>query len=279
MAAFAGWVPGVDTNSTLDDLRAAALTAQKQIEGILSAQVLKAVIEAQDEALLTPLRTAVANRTMAGNAVFAAYQQRKAGTDVYKYEVDRMRRSYMENYYAAMDSLLEVVTHLTEEDPIGQLWQQSRYAHLLEGCRITSPQDFDLTYNIDASCLFFFRTLPIQKEVVDTCLGTYYDKAADNSRVLSMLNLCLCKKVVATALRRFDILECPATVRNLFDESKVGGQRKDERLQADLLADRLDNEADCLIDTIETLLSTDNTLDVSSTSAFNQPDDNIIMMP
>jgi len=279
LADFAGYAPGIDTNYTLDDLKAAALTTRKQMEAILSKDVLEAVIDSQDQALTVPLKTAVANRTMAGNAVFAAYQQRKAGTDVYKYEMEQMRRSYMENYYNAMDSLLDIICHLVDEDPIATAWHASPYGQLLGQCRITSPMQFDMTYNIDGSALFFFRTLPIQKEVTDSCLGTYYDKAQDNSRVTGMLNLALCKKVVATALRRFDILECPATVRNLFDDSKVSGQRKDERQQADLLADRLDGEADALIDTIDTLLTADTTPDISSYSAFNREDDNIVMMP
>ncbi len=279
MAAFSGYAPGIDTNYTLDDLKAAGLSTQKQVESVISADVLAAIVDCTEESLLTPLRTAVANRTMVNNAIFAAYQQRKAGTDVYKYEVEQMRRSYMENYYNAMDSLLVVLAHLAPEDPISEAWQSSRYYALLESVRIKSAADFDAIYNIDDSYLFFFRTLSVQKEVIDTNLGSYYDKASDNERAVSLLNLVLCKKVVAIALRRFDILECPATVRNLFDDSTVSGQRKDERQQADLLADRLDSEAAELLDLVDTLMTSESQTDVSSYSAFNRPDDNIVMMP
>ncbi len=170
MAAFSGWAPGIDTNCTLDDLRAAGLSTQKQVEGILSHSVLEAVIDSGDEALLTPLRTAVANRTLANNAVFNAHQKRVAGTDVYKYEVEQMRRSYIENYYNAMDSLLTVLTHLREDDAIGSIWRKTRYYALISSCRLQTPDDFDSIYNIDGSCLFFFRTLPIQREVLAASL-------------------------------------------------------------------------------------------------------------
>lgn len=279
MAAFSGWAPGIDTNCTLDDLRAAGLSTQKQVEGILSHSVLETVIDSGDEALLTPLRTAVANRTLANNAVFNAHQKRVAGTDVYKYEVEQMRRSYIENYYNAMDSLLTVLTHLGDDNPIGTVWRQTRYYALISSCRLQTPDDFDSVYNIDGSCLFFFRTLPIQREVLAASLGVYYDKADGNERATAMLDLCLAKRVVATAVRRFDILECPATVRNLFDDSKVSGQRKDERQQADALADRLDSEAAGMLDLVDTLLAADTNADVSSYSAFNREEDNIIMMP
>lgn len=285
LAHFSGYAPGVDASTTLDDLQAAANSAFKRIKGVLTEAVFNLVMESEDELLKTPLRLAVANMTLHAQLVFDAVNRRKNDVDVYKYELEGMKRSYMENYYNAVDTLITAIAGYSPEDDdtgkaaIATAWAGSRYGRLLGNCPVKSADDFDTIYNIDGSQLFFFRTLAIQKELYDARLEPYFEKVSGNDRVTDMLRLVLCKKVVATALRRFDILECPATVRNLFDDSTVTGLRKDEREQATALANLLDSEADNLLDTIDTLLSADEGIDNSSWSAYNQPDDVIVMMP
>ena len=281
LAALSGYAPGVDTSLTLDDMQAACNAACKRIKAILTTQVFDLVLKEKDnESICEPLRMAVANMTLQTQLVFDAVNRRKNDVDVYKYELEAMKRSYMENYYAAMDTLITAIGSLDSNHDISRAWQSSRYQQLIEACPIKSADDFDTIYAIDASQLFFFRTLSIQKELMDTRLAAYFEQLKEDSgRIRAMLRLVLCKKVVATALRRFDILECPATIRNLFDDSAVSGQRKDERQQAQTLADLLNSEADQLLDTIDTLLNADAGLDISSMSAYNRQDDNIVMMP
>lgn len=275
------YAPGVDGVSSLSDLEASARSARKRVAAVITAAVYDAVVASADEDLLDALRMAMANMTLQVQMTFDSINRRKNGTDVYKYELDGMRRSYMENYYNAMDSLISTVLD-SDAAAVKEAWEGSRYATLLGGCPIKSAGEFDSIYNIDNSCLFFFRTLPIQKEVMDSRLGVYFSKVAgldEKERLGSMLRLALAKKVVAIALRRFDILECPATIRNLFDESRVSGQRKDEREGAVSLANLLDGEVESLISDIDVLISADSNIDISSMSAYNRPEDNIIMMP
>lgn len=280
MAELARYAPGADGVTTLDDLEAAARSARKRITTIITATVYTGIIgNRQDNEMLEALRSAMANMTLSAQLAFDAVNRRKNEVDVYKYELDAMRRAYTENYYNAMDTLLTLLTGTDETGAIGQAWRQTRWYGLISQCPVKTADEFDTVYPIDGSSLFFFRTLPIQKELIDARLGTYFDRAGDNERTGRMLRLALCKKVVATALRRFDILEFPATIRNLFDEQVTSGQRKDERDSAHSLADLLDSEAEALIGDLDALLSADTNLDVSSWSAFNQPDDNIIMMP
>jgi len=280
LAAFTGYAPGVDTSLSLNDMQAAFNTACKRIQSVLTVPVFNVVVGMTDEdSIIEPLRIATANMTLNIQLVFDAVNRRKNDVDVYKYELEAMKRSYTENYYAAIDTLLTAIMQATADSELGKAWKDSRYQKLIESCRIRTADDFDAIYPIDGSQLFFFRTLPIQKEVIDSRMEPYFEKSADNDRVVDMLHLVLAKKVVAIALRRFDILECPATIRNLFDDSTVSGQRKDEREQAQALADQLDQESDQLLETIDTLLTADIHLDVSSMSAYNTPEDNIVMMP
>lgn len=309
MATLAQYAPAVDTNLSLGDLKAAFGSSWKQLTALVPDDVLDAIADGDDDNLKTALRMALANRTLSNHAIFSAYHQRKAGTDVYKYEVEQMQRAYMENYFSAMDTLLTTLTALavadsgtedttpadsgTEESTpadngttpdIGHLFSQCRWYQMASTVRVKTAEQFDMIYPIDLSYLFFFRTLPLQKEVADGRIGSYYDRIKalerdDKERLLALADLALVKKTVAKALRRFDILEFPPTIRNLFDENHANRNGKDESERAISLADMLDGEADALISDLDTLLESESSLDVSSMSAYNEPDDKIIMMP
>lgn len=299
MATLAQYAPAVDTNLSLGDLKAAFGSSWKQLTALVPDDVLDAIADGDDDNLKTALQTALANRTLSNHAIFSAYHQRKAGTDVYKYEVEQMQRAYMENYFSAMDTLLTALTALASAESgtedtssadngttpdIGHLFSQCRWYQMASTVRIRTAEQFDMIYPIDLSYLFFFRTLPLQKEVASGRIGSYYGRIEalerdDKDAILSMADMALVKKTVAKALRRFDILEFPPTIRNLFDESHANRNGKDESERAISLADMLDGEADALISDLDTLLESENGLDVSSTSAYNLPDDKIIMMP
>lgn len=321
MGNLAQYAPVTETNLALTDLKAAFASSWKQLTALIPDAVLTSIADGSDDTMKDALRMALANRIMANNAIFSAYTNRKAGTDVYKYEVEGMKRSWMENYFSAMDTLLsELIKQANEvtvaengtEDTaaaengteevttaesgteevvdaesgttqnVGELFRESRYYLLAKSCHIRTAEQFDTIYPIDLSYLFFFRTLPLQAEVVSGRIGSYYSRIEtldEKEKLTAMLDLALAKKTVSKALRRFDILEFPPTIRNLFDESHANRNGKDEAERAISLADMLDGEADTLISDIDTLLESGTTLDMSSMSAYNQPDDKIIMMP
>lgn len=311
MGNLAQYAPVTETNLALTDLKAAFASSWKQLTALIPDAVLTSIAEGSDDTMKDALRMALANRIMANNAIFSAYTNRKAGTDVYKYEVEGMKRSWMENYFSAMDTLLSeliqqanevtVAENGTEEvtaaesgteevvdaesgttQNVGELFRESRYYLLAKSCHIRTAEQFDTIYPIDLSYLFFFRTLPLQAEVVSGRIGSYYSRIEtldEKEKLTAMLDLALAKKTVSKALRRFDILEFPPTIRNLFDESHANRNGKDEAERAISLADMLDGEADTLISDIDTLLESGTTIDMSSMSAYNRPDDKIIMMP
>ena len=283
--SFSKYAPGVETNMDLNDLLSSGITARKRIETIITAEVFDAIISSSDETLTEPLRSAVANMTMASQLIFDSINRRKNHVDVYKYEVEGMKRAYMDNYYNAMDSVIQrlMSTEVTSENTSSPaaLWRKSRYYKIIDSCKIKTTEAFDSIYPIDLSYFFFFRILPLQKETLDERLSAYYDRltSENRERVEPILTLALLKKTVAKSLRRFDILEFPPTIRNLFDDSHASRTGKDEHDAALALADRLDLEAEELISNADTLLSTDASVDFCSNSAYNNPDDNIIMLP
>lgn len=280
-STFSLYAPGVETNMDLNDLRSSGLTARKRIETIISRAVFDELLkEKEDSPLMEALRAAMANMTMANQIIFDSVNRRKSEVNVYKYELEAMKRSYMENYCNAIDTLVQLLSEPTEGE-IAELWRKTPYYPILERCEIKTMDQMDSIYPIDASYLYFFRTIPLQKETLDEVMSIYFDKLTDDNRerIRPILLLALVKKTIAKSLRRFDILEFPSTIRNLFDDSHAARSGKDESSAIFALADRLDREAEELLSNADTLLSSETVSDFCSNSAYNQPDDNIIMLP
>ena len=285
-STFSRYAPGVETNMNLDDLQSSGLTARKRVEATIGPSVLHAIMnENEDSSLIEALRFAMANMTMATQLIFDSINRRKNDVNVYKYELEAMRRSYMENYCNALDTIVQLLmdAEIRENDTTSPaaLWRKTRYFSILADCEIRTMADFDMVYPIDGSYLFFFRTVPLQRETLDEMLSAYFSKLTDDNsrRIRPLLLLALVKKTLAKALRRFDILEFPPTIRNLFDDSHASRSGKDEHDAALSLADRLDREADELLANTDTLLATEPASDFCSPSAYNSPDDKIILLP
>lgn len=280
-STFSLYAPGVETNMDLNDLRSSGLTARKRIEIIISRAVFDELLkEEENSPLMEALRAAMANMTMATQIIFDSVNRRKSEVNVYKYELEAMKRSYMENYCNAIDTLVQLLSEPTEGD-IAELWRKTPYYPILERCEIKTMDQMDSIYPIDASYLYFFRTIPLQKETLDEVMSIYFEKLTDDNRerIRPILLLALVKKTIAKSLRRFDILEFPSTIRNLFDDSHAARSGKDESSAIFALADRLDREAEELLSNADTLLSSEAVSDFCSNSAYNNPDDNIIMLP
>jgi len=280
-STFSLYAPGVETNMDLNDLRSSGLTARKRIETVISRAVFDELLkEKEDSPLMEALRAAMANMTMANQIIFDSVNRRKSEVNVYKYELEAMKRSYMENYCNAIDTLVQLLSEPTEGD-IAELWRKTPYFPILERCEIKTMDQMDSIYPIDASYLYFFRTIPLQKETLDEVMSIYFEKLTDDNRerIRPILLLALVKKTIAKSLRRFDILEFPSTIRNLFDDSHAARSGKDESSAIFALADRLDREAEELLSNADTLLSSESVSDFCSNSAYNHPDDNIIMLP
>ena len=280
-STFSLYAPGVETNMDLNDLRSSGLTARKRIEIIISRAVFDELLkEKENSPLMEALRAAMANMTMATQIIFDSVNRRKGEVNVYKYELEAMKRSYMENYCNAIDTLVQLLSEPTEGE-IAELWRKTPYYPILERCEIKTMDQMDSIYPIDASYLYFFRTVPLQKETLDEVMSIYFEKLTDDNRerIRPILLLALVKKTIAKSLRRFDILEFPSTIRNLFDDSHAARSGKDESSAIFALADRLDREAEELLSNADTLLSSETVSDFCSNSAYNNPDDNIIMLP
>lgn len=272
IADFRSFAPYVESNVTFEELNSSALSAKKQIIIILSKAVYEEVCKTEEDETKAALKSAMANLTLAKQMVFDVIKRRKDDIDIYKHEQESMRRAYQDNYFNAMDTLIQLLTEGSES------WKKTRYYKLLETLRIRTADEFDTLYPIDQSYLFFFRTVPLQQEALDDGLRGYFDRAQDKEETTNMLLRCLAKQTVAIALRRFDVIEFPPTIRSLFDDSTASRSGKDEQQRMLDLASQLNNEVQNALADIDLILNSSSGGSVDTETSFNRPDDKIYLM-
>lgn len=272
---FRKYVPSVESNVTFSELNSSATSARKQIIVVLSPGVYDKVLQDTGEKHAA-LLSAMGNLTLAKQLIFDVINRRKSQIEVYKYELEAMRRSYIENYYNGMDTLIQLLDSDTRKE---NEWKESRYYKLLDTLKIKDTESFDFLYPIDLSYLFFFRIIPLQKEVLDEGMKGYFDRASANEDAVNMLLRALSKMTVAIALRRFDILEFPSTIRNLFEDSKANRSGKDEQNRMLSLSEQLATEVQSLLKDVDLMLSNSDSDTIDTESSYNTLDDKIILMP
>lgn len=272
IADFRSFAPYVESNVTFEELNSSALSAKKQIIIILSKAVYEEVCKTEEDETKAALKSAMANLTLAKQMVFDVIKRRKDDIDIYKHEQESMRRAYQDNYFNAMDTLIQLLTEGSES------WKKTRYYKLLETLRIRTADEFDTLYPIDQSYLFFFRTVPLQQEALDDGLRGYFDRAQDKEETTNMLLRCLAKQTVAIALRRFDIIEFPPTIRSLFDDSTASRSGKDEQQRMLDLASQLSYEVQNALADIDLIINSSSGGSVDTETSFNRPDDKIYLM-
>lgn len=272
---FRKCAPGVNANLGFDELNASAESARKQILKVISVTMWTKIILDKDSDLCALLKNALANLTMYKDLVFQIVGSRNSGSqvEVYKHEVENMQRSYIDNYYSAMDSLLELI----ESDAD---FQNTATYSRRSTLRIKNAEELDNYYPIDQSYLFYARTTSFQREILVERLSDYYDQSdANEGRFTEKLNVILAKMIIAKALRVFDVIELPVTLRSLYKESKALRNGTSESAIVMQMADALDQQALDALKNIDLLLedhSDDGSVDTET--SFNEPCDKIYLL-
>ena len=273
VAQFHLYSPYAESNMNFKDLASSAMSAIKQVQSVISPDIYKKIAAGEDNDEKDALRSAVANLTLAKQLIFNVLSLRKSDVDIYKNEQEQMRRAYRDNYYNAMDTLLQLLD--SDEE-----WKKTKTYKALENLKLKTTYEFDASYPIDNSFLYFFRCVPIQQEALDDYVSGYYERLPEKDQTnRRKLDRCLAKITVALSLRRFDILEFPSTIRNLFEDSKVmrNGTQEQERMFT--LSDDLMSQAFERLKNIDLSLSGNTDVDIVTETSFNRPDDKIYLMP
>jgi len=275
VAEFRKFVPGISANIEFSELNSSAISARKQIRNIITSDLWDQIKVQTDDARHY-LCNAFGNLIMHKSLIFDIISKRTAeSVDIYKQEYESMRRQYIDNYYNAMDSLIQ---ELTENGTYSEKWKETHDYKLLSELKIQGTSEFNSYYGIDMSYLFFFRTIPLQREILIDGLGDLFTAVAIRDDLTSKLKLALSHLVVALALSRFDIIELPSSIRSLFDDQKTTRSGSDEQNRVLRLSEDLRNNAKSIISAVELAISEPDESNLVTDTTFNESDDKIYLM-
>lgn len=281
MAAMRQVVPGLESNLTFADLNASALTARKRVTDLIGGTLYESIVKNKqtNTDMFEAMRTAIANYVARQHLVFDTITRRKDNIDVYKYELEEMERAYMDNYFSSMDTLMHLLSSGQNSD-----WSDTRLAKNLKSLPIQDAGRFDDLYPIDMSYLFFFRTVPLQREIFEENLSGLYGKVnampePERPILTNRLDRITARWTVALAMSRFDITEFPAVIKNLFSDSKAArsGQTVQQRLLQ--MAEELTAQCKSDLEALQMRLDADVSGNVITRTSFNEPDDKIFLAP
>lgn len=280
VAEFRKCAPGINAHISFDELTSSAVSAKKRISDMITIEIwdgISATPESDESAIKTSLKIAYANLTMHHAIVFNIVSLRLSGkADVYKSELEAMKRQYIDNYFNAMDSLIKDLSQSTQYK---DLWQETEHHKMIDGLQLKTTAQFNNFYGIDMSYLFFFRSVSLQRELlIEEGMNTIYERAADKADLVEKLHFALSKLIIALALVRFDIIELPPTIRSLFDEQKSTRAGADEATRAQLLASQLRESAMASISAIEVALSEPAVGGYTSNTALNREEDKVFLI-
>jgi len=148
--------------------------------------------------------------------------ERNAGKSLYKYQEDQQRAIYHDTANAEIGQLL---TLLDSDTDTFTDWATTTLYTTRQAQIIKSHTEFGKYYFIDESAYFFSRIVFLMKEVTDDkitpIIGTYGDLDTETDAVIiSQAKKTLAYLTMAMALRRFDFIELPKTIRNNSSDSK-----------------------------------------------------------
>lgn len=276
VATFRQVVSGVSANIEFSELNSSAISARKQICNIITKELWEEIRDDSTSDIQLYLSNAFGNLIMHKALIFDVVANRVSGqADVYKHELETMRRQYIDNYFNAMDSLIE---ELAVSEKYAKKWKATTDFNLIDELKIKTTTEFNSYYGIDMSFLFFFRTIPIQRELLLDGISDTFEKAAEREDLIKKLKLALSHLVVALALSRFDIIELPATIRSLFDEQKASRSGSDEQNRILKLAAELRGNAMNIVSAVELALSEPDTSGIVSQTSLNRPEDKIYLL-
>jgi hypothetical protein len=245
-------VPGVEASTTLSEMQAAFERAASTIKGMITPEVWAALKTAMadstdDEKLksaIAYLQGAIGNRTYYHHLIFKVVGKKKEQVTYYKYELQEMRETYLDNYWTYMDKLLELMD-ASETSFDG--WKDSKYYKLRQELIIKSAAEFSNSCTLGDSVYFFMLTIPLQLEIIDIHISSRKITAeswSDKPKLERNIKRAVAYATAADAIRQFDYPDLPRSLRNdIYNESSKANGKQEDMVKTEI-AKRFESKAE-----------------------------------
>ena len=242
---FRSYAEGLQADTAYRQLYPSIRTTAQEMEKIISKTAFEAIVSgswtpAASEEVPEPaavdlsdakelLKVALAAGTMYRYQIFASVKRNGSDASLYKYQHEELKDSYIENYWKAMDNLLD----LLDASPVAGYDNADR-----EGLPVKNAEEFDHYFGINRSSFFYSKVLYLIRDIWKTISVRIHGHESDED-VMEAAKKALCYAVIAKVVKRFDLTEFPRSLRWDYNHEYTRGSSTPNRdaLAADLLAE------------------------------------------
>ena len=253
-------VPGVEASTTLTEMQASFERAAQIIKDMISEALwtslktayLQPTTDEKKKTAIPFLQGAIGNRTYYHHLIFKVVGKKKEQIGFYKSEIHAMEETYLDNFAAYMDKLLQYLDDNTA-DFTG--WSDTETYKLRQKLLIKSASAFSKYCQLGNSVYFFMLTIPLQLEVIDTDIAsrkitaaTYAGKEPLERNIMRFVAY----KTASMAISQLESPDLPRSIRNdVYNESsRSSGSNYQEKLVKEKIADLFNNKAERYLELI-----------------------------
>jgi len=232
------YVPVIEAAKQMDELEFAFREPEAKMKNLLGEDTyneIKAHYQASGsgepkDSAVKYLQGALANLAAVVFYVMDAADRNREEQKVFRYQEDQQKAIFLDNASAELGQLLTLLDANTDTFTN---WADTDLYTTRQAQIITSHREFGKYYFIDGSAYFFSRLVLLMKEITgDKILPIVGDYSALDSvtdaAIIDQVKKTLAYLTMAMALRRFDFIELPKTIRNNAAETvrtvRSGGQ-------------------------------------------------------
>lgn len=246
ISAYKQYAIGVEASTTIDNLRPSFINARKAVIQVLTKKIYdKVAAKESDTEEFKMLSGALANLTMYNYKVFESVSKRiNESKDIYKYELDAMRREYINAFYTYIDSLIEL---LEGGDTPDTDWKETPLYIEKGSLMVKTLVEFEKYYPIDSSYYFFYRSIYLQKEVLELDIVPALKSETLAADIKSKVSRAVVFLTVAKAVKRLDVGELPSCIRTSAVDPSKAKNLANEQGWANLYAQSLEADAKIIL--------------------------------
>ena len=180
------------------------------------------------------LKIALAAGTMYRYQIFASVKRNGSDASLYKYQHEELKDNYIENYWKAMDDILD---WLDAHPTVAGYDQTATYTERQQ-LPVKNAEEFERYFGINRSSFFYAKVLYLIRDSWKTISPRIAGHEQDEA-IMEAAKKALCYIVMAKVAKRFDLTEFPRSLRFDYNHEYSRGSSSPSRdaLCADLMAE------------------------------------------
>jgi hypothetical protein len=249
-------VPGIESSTTFKSMMASHERSRQKLIHVLTAAIYTQLKDAFGAAAPgETLDTAVEFIQGAHGNLIAYFDlipkiiaQKAENKNYYKYEIQMMQETYLDNYVVNMDLLLD---HLDANTTFFATWAATDTYKNRQKLMLKTANDFNSVFPTGGSAYFFSLITPLQNQVIETELAPRKAVADIPEALVKTAKYFVAYRTIAKAVRITDYADLPRSLRQKLYVEESKKKMLDSETSVEKFAKYCDTEANRYLNQID----------------------------